>query len=390
MTKKLLLGIAFLLCNVGVSAQDVLVTNDGESLKVYNLEIGPSTIYYQLSDEANADIKRIDKSDVLIIRKADGTKIDPNTDKNVINVNNTQLSDNSNTALPQLVEKAPDAKNQDIIALYNHDCQSTGQKLFKEDDKPAKLGYLIYWVSPSSLMSNDEVEISFVKKFWEDVWDFYVIVIKNKTNNFIYIDLANCFRTCSSGDVRCYYENEQTTVSQGSSSGGSVGLGAVAGALGVGGVIGQVANGVSVGGGSSASVSTTYSSQRIISIPPKGQRNLTDLKMVKVKGNMYKTVSEAENFNKLKTDLKGKLSAGEHFFNESNTPFTIDYNITYSTSEDFSTYSIVHSKLFLRGIIGSKHSFASSGWSLDGHADNVGKYLSGITDNSIIGIQSEF
>lgn len=59
-------------------AQDILVTNDGESMKVYNLEIGPSSIFYQLSAEANAETKRIAKSDVLIIKKADGTKIDPN------------------------------------------------------------------------------------------------------------------------------------------------------------------------------------------------------------------------------------------------------------------------------------------------------------------------
>lgn len=62
----------------GAVAQDLLVTNSGESLTVYNLEIGPTAVFYQLSADANADIKRIAKTDVLIIRKADGTKIDPN------------------------------------------------------------------------------------------------------------------------------------------------------------------------------------------------------------------------------------------------------------------------------------------------------------------------
>ena len=59
-------------------AQDIIVTNDGESLKVYNIDISETVIYYQLTQDANAEIKRIPRNNVLIIRKADGTKIDPN------------------------------------------------------------------------------------------------------------------------------------------------------------------------------------------------------------------------------------------------------------------------------------------------------------------------
>ena len=59
-------------------AQDIIVTNDGESLKVFNLDIGKKDIYYQLTNDEDAEVKRMPKSNVLIIRKADGTKIDPN------------------------------------------------------------------------------------------------------------------------------------------------------------------------------------------------------------------------------------------------------------------------------------------------------------------------
>ncbi len=77
--RKTAMAVLFALIGVNsVSAQDLLVTNKGESLTVYNLEIGSTAIFYQLSTDANADIKRIAKTDVLIIRKADGTKIDPN------------------------------------------------------------------------------------------------------------------------------------------------------------------------------------------------------------------------------------------------------------------------------------------------------------------------
>lgn len=58
--------------------QDIIVTNDGDTIRGFNIEIGPKTIFYQLSQEENAETKRIDKKDILIIRMADGTKVDPN------------------------------------------------------------------------------------------------------------------------------------------------------------------------------------------------------------------------------------------------------------------------------------------------------------------------
>lgn len=77
--KKLLFVAGMLLMAVlPMCAQDVLVTEIGDALKVYNIEMSPSTIFYQLSDDKNAPTERIARKDVLIIRKADGTKIDPN------------------------------------------------------------------------------------------------------------------------------------------------------------------------------------------------------------------------------------------------------------------------------------------------------------------------
>lgn len=65
-------------CGFAAHAQDVLVTESGDALKVYNIEMSPTTIFYQLSDDKDAPTERIARKDVLIIRKADGTKVDPN------------------------------------------------------------------------------------------------------------------------------------------------------------------------------------------------------------------------------------------------------------------------------------------------------------------------
>ena len=58
---------------------DIIVTNDGESLKVYNLDYSPVDYCYYTIVPNSDDLKRIKKSDVLIIKLADGTKLDPNT-----------------------------------------------------------------------------------------------------------------------------------------------------------------------------------------------------------------------------------------------------------------------------------------------------------------------
>ena len=70
--------VLFCLFTTAIQAQDIIVTNDGESIKAYNVEIGQKNVFFQRSPELNSEIKRIDKKTILIIRMADGTKIDPN------------------------------------------------------------------------------------------------------------------------------------------------------------------------------------------------------------------------------------------------------------------------------------------------------------------------
>jgi len=72
--KKKLLVLFFSAVSYLVSAQDIIVTSDAVTINAYNIEIGPSAVYYSLSNAANADIKRISKSDILIIKFADGRK----------------------------------------------------------------------------------------------------------------------------------------------------------------------------------------------------------------------------------------------------------------------------------------------------------------------------
>lgn len=58
-----------------VSAQDLVITREGDVYNAYNLEIGDTSVYFNLSDDPKSEIKRMFKSDILSIRKADGTKM---------------------------------------------------------------------------------------------------------------------------------------------------------------------------------------------------------------------------------------------------------------------------------------------------------------------------
>lgn len=73
-----------------------------------------------------------------------------------------------------------------------------------------------------------------------------------------------------------FFDNKQISVTSGDASGASLGLGSVAGALGVGGVLETIAGGVSVGGGTSSSVSTSYAQQRILAIPPQSSAYISE------------------------------------------------------------------------------------------------------------------
>lgn len=77
--KKILISL-FCACSSTIFAQDIIVTNSGESLKVKELDLSPAEyVYYQLADSNPSSVQKLKKSDILIIRLADGKKIDPNT-----------------------------------------------------------------------------------------------------------------------------------------------------------------------------------------------------------------------------------------------------------------------------------------------------------------------
>lgn len=103
------------------------------------------------------------------------------------------------------------------------------------------------------------------------------VVVYNLTNKTMSVDRTQSF-FIDPYSQKPYYDPSITTHTStiGSASGVGVNLGAVAGALGVGGVVGRGLNGVNVGESKSqSSATTTYDiDQPIIHIPPHGHASM--------------------------------------------------------------------------------------------------------------------
>lgn len=104
-------------------------------------------------------------------------------------------------------------------------------------------------------------------------------VVHNRTSEIMIIDQTMSFFVNTDGQSTSYYDptvrTKTTTDLSSSTSGASVNLGAIGGALGIGGTLGSILNGVNVGGsgtsGTSTSNTTYFADQPRISLAPKSK-----------------------------------------------------------------------------------------------------------------------
>lgn len=104
-------------------------------------------------------------------------------------------------------------------------------------------------------------------------------IVHNKTNEIMTIDQTQSFFVNTNGQSTSYYDPTIRTTSvtdlSSSTKSGSVNLGAIAGALGMGGTLGQLANGINVGGsgttGQSVTNATYIADQPRVSLAPNSK-----------------------------------------------------------------------------------------------------------------------
>ena len=375
--KKLILLMMLPFCALSAMAQDMLVTNEGKSMTIYNLEISDQSIFFQLSDKADAPLQKMLKKDVLIIKKADGTKLDLNAPQTTVANQASQPAEQEESGIvyvtPETLSPEAKAANDALIAKYN---QPVKYKLIKEKNrgKKANYGIAVFGIKENSVISNEDIEIIITKGVIQEKGkkDPEVFVanehtgksalefsIKNNTNQTIYLDLGNTFYTSMEQSV-CYYIPTSTTTTASSSGGGSVNLGAVASALGAGGTVGTIANGVNVGGGSTNGTSTTTYSQRILPIAPMGRTTLDAQYMFGkdifspcqgLQCLSYHTNCENEF---IFSDENNILTGDHYIYDKTTSPINLSFIIAYSHTEDCRLLKTQTVYLYLKDFYGDK------------------------------------
>lgn len=155
------------------------------------------------------------------------------------------------------------------------------------------------------------------------------VVVKNNTDEIMIIDQTKSFLVNSDGQSISYYDPtvrvQSNTNIASHTSGGSVNLGAVAGALGIGGRLGALASGINVGGANTDGVSTTnttyFADQPQISLGPKGHGAMSKTfsigylgkSLLESSAERNSQFSQADSYCKFSVCISYSIDGGENF-----------------------------------------------------------------------------
>ena len=330
---------AALLTGAAAEAQDMVVMKDGTVVQAKVTKVGHDEVEYRKWNNQDGPLYTVKVADLLAINYQNGEK-DTFTQAAQTTATRTGTADNA----PKEVVPVPSPQNAALIALYNNQ-EDVGVKGKKASDNKAKAAYPVFGITGSSVMQDSNVMIFITHHLMG-----YAVWVENLSGNNVYIDLANSFKINDTGNSKPYFTNKTYTSNSSSSSGGGLNLGAVAGAVGIGGVVGTLSNGINVGGGSSKGTSVTEQEERIMVIPPHGKRMLPLAK----KATRKDVQDVSEKFSPAKMPGGNGLRRYEYraMYTEENSPSVFRRSITYSTAPDFSTYTRLDIGIYLKGLLG--------------------------------------
>lgn len=109
------------------------------------------------------------------------------------------------------------------------------------------------------------------------------VIVRNLTDDILTIDQTKTFFINSNGRSTAYYDptvrTTSNTTTSGATKGGSINLGGIASAFGIGGIAGTLMSATNIGGSTSAGISNTYTEVVAdlpqVSIGPRGEMALS-------------------------------------------------------------------------------------------------------------------
>ena len=352
---KVLLSLALATGTTTVFAQDVIVKHDGSTILSKVTKIGTTEVEYKKFSNQNGPTYSIQKSDIQAINYENGEKE---------TFAEAAKAAAQETPKQQVITATPATDNAEIISRYNQDYEHG--TAIKDKNKKAEWGVCILGVGENSVLSTEDVAIEFRQEPYEvsveggllnsrslGLQVKFFVQVCNKTDQIIYVDLGSSFRVMKDGSSKVYYDNSQTSINKGRGSGASVNMGAIAGAVGVGGALGTLANGVNVGGGNSSTVSKIYAKQQIIAIPPHGKVPLEKYQVEWISNSKSEVIYEGERLYYKSKKEEMPMQGEKFFYSESESPYHADYVITYSKDAEFVMPYVVKASVYMRELIGT-------------------------------------
>lgn len=348
---------------VAIQAQDIIVKNGGDTLKVYDLKVGTKFITYRLTpDEKPA--RRISKSKVRSIKnnkKDTITYIVDHVAENDATITITEKEEKQHGE----IQRPASINNSLIINRYNIRHDNYNNK--RESNTTANCAVAIMAVADSSILANEDIEIEITPdRKSQSLQAEYLVYIHNKSDRNIHIDFENCFRIYNNGSFKTFYNakeirqsrksNESLTLTEYRKNPQYPGM--------------KYKNKERARSIRHNSSNSTNTSQRIVkekktaTIPPGGKLPLPanisldeNNELVK-RGERFGFMFD-RNINKWQT-----IS-----FTESSTPYRSSFTIRYSYDKKFATYSIVKFAIYAKEIIGiNRKGFkASKIYNFDNH-----------------------
>lgn len=345
-------------------AQDIITFRDGKQVEANVIEITQTEIKYKKFRNPDGPLYTIGKHQVETITYSYG-EIEEYGDVDVESAASTNVSMQIE---PTFIEPVASENNARMIADINR--PASFNKTKKVRNRLYGGAAVQYSLTSESLISSTDAEAQFRPTENEYGRLIYNLAIKNNCTQTIYVDLASSFVISSKGDSKSFFSNETITVSTSKSSGGSFRLGALTNALGIGGIVGTLANGVSVGSGSSNDMTKIYQQQRVVVVPPKCSEYISQYKT-----DRGHVISSGESFypgdisTVTRENEEGKtiVIATRPYVNEvlefdaSSTPYYVDYVITYSTDPEFKTYSVLKFRFYISQAFGGYRGDISNG-----------------------------
>lgn len=393
----------FILESAMLAAQDKIITKEGETIIGYGTEVGATSIFYREKADESAPTLKVAKNLVLMVKYQNGEK--------------QMMEGDAETAAIPSAQSSPKTEGEDMsisaeenaamMARYMPEVTYTG----KAKGKNARVALCQLAFTKGSVIADKNIEIIYTpgdayRGNWADLFAStekekgvvgalikpyipignaaYKLSIRNRTNKTIFVDLANTFFMRGANAV-AYYVPTATTSSSSSSTGASVNMGAVAGALGVGGTVGKLANGVNVGGGTTKGQSTTVFSQRYVSVAPMSTLTLQHVELFPDgQNNAYNFGGKRYTMSSMGWTIPAGLAClpitnvtvgGIKTYDENTSPITIGSLVTYSLTEDFAQTNTVQSKLYVQKIIGCVQTGGGANIKFSNLSENVQQSL---------------